>query len=63
KSNLKAEQTCLIGDTIHDYEVAKKIGCKCILVDRGHQSQTRLLKTKVPVVKNLIEAGVLVEGL
>ncbi|MBE9468352.1 MAG: HAD family hydrolase [Bacteroidetes bacterium] len=56
KSNLQAGQACLIGDTIHDYEVAQKIGCKCILVDRGHQSRDRLLKTNVPVVKNLIEA-------
>ena len=63
KSNLQPEQTCLIGDTIHDYEVAQKIGCKCILVDRGHQSRTRLLKTKVPVVRNLFEAGMFVEGL
>ena len=62
KSNLKPEQTCLIGDTIHDYEVAQKIGCKCILVDRGHQSRTRLLKTKVPVVRNLFEAEKFLEN-
>ena len=55
-SDMHTEQICLIGDTIHDYEVAKKIGCKCILVDRGHQSRKRLLKTKVPVVRNLFEA-------
>lgn len=61
-SNLQTEHTCLIGDTIHDYEVAQKIGCKCILVDRGHQSRTRLLKTKVPVVKNLFEAGMFFEN-
>lgn len=61
-SNIETEQTCLIGDTIHDYEVAKKIGCKCILVDRGHQSRTRLLKTNMPVVKNLFEAGMFLEN-
>ena len=61
-SDLQTEQTCLIGDTIHDYEVAKKIGCKCILVERGHQSRTRLLKTNVPIVKNLFEAEMLVKN-
>ncbi|MBN1267064.1 MAG: HAD family hydrolase [Anaerolineales bacterium] len=27
-----------VGDTLHDYEVAREIGCKCVLYSRGHQS-------------------------
>ena len=32
----------LIGDTIHDMEVARSLGCPCILVENGHQSKRRL---------------------
>jgi phosphoglycolate phosphatase len=32
----------LIGDTLHDYEVAKGCGISCILVANGHQSFARL---------------------
>lgn len=32
----------LIGDTEHDYEVARGIGAECILVAGGHQSKERL---------------------
>lgn len=49
------ESACLIGDTTHDYEVAKAIGCKSILVANGHQSRKRLDKTGTSVVNNLNE--------
>lgn len=32
----------LIGDTIHDFEVATAIGVDCILIAHGHQSKARL---------------------
>jgi phosphoglycolate phosphatase len=34
---LDANEMVFIGDTKHDYEVSKRIGCKCILISRGHQ--------------------------
>jgi len=52
--NLNKTQVCLIGDTIHDFEVAKKTGCQCILVADGHQSAERLKKTGCIVVDNLL---------
>ncbi len=45
----------LIGDTIHDSEVAAELQCKCILVATGHQSYNRLFKTGLPVIHNLSE--------
>jgi phosphoglycolate phosphatase len=39
------EKTWLIGDTIHDFEVATDLGIKCILIANGHQSIKRLQKT------------------
>ena len=32
----------LIGDTTHDLEVARSLGCACVLVENGHQSRRRL---------------------
>ena len=32
----------LIGDTLHDHEVAEAVGATCVLVAHGHQSQGRL---------------------
>ncbi|MEZ5197914.1 MAG: HAD hydrolase-like protein [Bacteroidales bacterium] len=45
----------LIGDTLHDAEVAGDLGIDCILVARGHQSHERLLKSGCSVVKDLSE--------
>ena len=52
---LNPELTLLIGDTVHDYEVATAIGCSCILIARGHQSKDRLVKSGAKVVDNLNE--------
>jgi phosphoglycolate phosphatase len=54
-AGLNRAQITLIGDTIHDSEVAAELDCKCILVATGHQSYDRLLKTGLPVIKDLSE--------
>lgn len=46
----------MIGDTVHDAEVAEKIGANCILIARGHQSRRTLEKMGCPVYENLDEA-------
>ena len=43
----------LIGDTIHDSEVAEKMDIECILVNHGHVNNTRLKKTGRIVVSNI----------
>jgi phosphoglycolate phosphatase len=56
-------KTWLIGDTIHDFEVATELGIKCILIADGHQTSNRLEKTggividdlKQLVTKNILE--------
>jgi phosphoglycolate phosphatase len=55
KHGLNPERTLMIGDTIHDYEVAKEVGCKCMLVANGHQSKQRLLKSGAQVFDRLDE--------
>jgi len=54
-AGLNPEQVTLIGDTIHDSEVAAELGCKCVLVTTGHQSHRRLQLTGLTVIKNLSE--------
>lgn len=49
---LSPEEVCLLGDTSHDYDVAKELGCKCILIAAGHQSYKRLKETGCPIVVN-----------
>lgn len=55
KNRMKPEEICLIGDTIHDHEVAQEIGCRCILIANGHQSKDRLLETGRIVLNSLTE--------
>ena len=43
----------LIGDTLHDAEVAAELGCRCLLVAAGHQKRARLEAAGVPVVADL----------
>ena len=54
-SNGTTSDILLIGDTIHDYEVAKEINSDCILISHGHQDEERLLRLNIPVVKNFNE--------
>ncbi len=52
---INPRQALLIGDTLHDAEVANELGCNCILVASGHQSYTRLLSSGCEVIKSLEE--------
>ncbi|MDO9511585.1 MAG: HAD hydrolase-like protein [Bacteroidales bacterium] len=51
--HLDKKNTWLIGDTLHDAEVAGIIGCNCLLVSYGHQSKSRLKSSGLPVFDNL----------
>ena len=43
----------LAGDTTHDHEVACELGCRCVLVEGGHQSGPRLRRCGCPVVSGV----------
>ena len=53
KYRINKELTIMIGDTIHDYEVAEQLGIRCILIANGHQSAERLKSTGATVIENL----------
>lgn len=51
------EETVMLGDTLHDAEVAAAMGTPCVLIARGHQSKSALLSAGVPVTDTLAEAA------
>ena len=55
RNDIDTTQVLMVGDTLHDFEVAENIGCDCILIARGHQSKERLLETGVPVLDSIEE--------
>lgn len=53
KNKLNKHKTCIIGDTLHDFEVADSIGISCILIANGHQSFKRLERAGCPVLQSI----------
>lgn len=53
--NLNPGELLLVGDTVHDFEVASELGCACVLVSNGHQSHDRLKSTGALVIEALTE--------
>ena len=62
RSNGTSGNILLIGDTIHDYEVAKEIDADCILLSHGHQDKERLLKLGIPVANDFSELSNILKG-
>jgi phosphoglycolate phosphatase len=56
---LPRAEVLLIGDTLHDLEVAQDLGVDCILVAHGHHSAERLRAAHAQVYANLRELGAL----
>lgn len=55
RMKLDPAEICLIGDTIHDFEVAQELGCRCILIANGHQSEKRLKETGCTILNDLAD--------
>jgi len=53
--DIDVKRTLLIGDTLHDKEVADALGCDSILVANGHCSIKRLEETNSIVINDLNE--------
>ena len=51
----KNNEVVLIGDTIHDSDVAKSMNIDCLLIDQGHVNNDRLQETGRKVFSNLTE--------
>ena len=55
RRNGMAGKVLLIGDTTHDFEVARELEIDCILVSHGHQDKERLTQHGVPVFDSFNE--------
>lgn len=53
ENNIDCKKTLMVGDSIHDFEVASAINVDCILVSTGHTSKKRLLETNCKVIDDL----------
>jgi phosphoglycolate phosphatase len=53
KIDVPLQNIVLIGDTMHDHEVASELGIQCILIANGHQSRERLLSSGFPVLNDI----------
>lgn len=51
------DECAVIGDTLHDRDMAKAIGCPVCLLDRGHQGRKELEDSGEPVFHELAEIG------
>ena len=55
KSKADPERTVFVGDTLHDLETARAIGCDCIFIARGHNSKERLISSGCRVLSDISE--------
>ena len=55
-AGVEPKRCVMLGDTLHDAEVAEALGCRCVLIARGHQSRAALLTAGAPVCDSLAEA-------
>lgn len=53
RQGFDAADAVLVGDSLHDAEVAAGLGTKCVLCAAGHQSRARLAAAGVPVIDTL----------
>jgi phosphoglycolate phosphatase len=52
---LPPDTVLMVGDSLHDHEVALSLGVNCLLIAQGHQSSARLAQSGAPVLNSLAE--------
>ena len=55
RQGLDPRELVVVGDTLHDLELARAIGCAVVLYAGGHQSRERLESAGAPVIDKLDE--------
>jgi phosphoglycolate phosphatase len=53
--SLDPASALIIGDSLHDHEVAADLGVACLLISQGHQSHARLARSGAPVLESLAD--------
>ncbi len=63
REGIEPEDALFVGDTVHDFEVAQSVGCRCVLIAGGHQSLERLRGTGAAVLDSIGELPSYLESL
>lgn len=61
QSGFDPKKTIVIGDTLHDLQMAKAIGCDCVLTTKGHQGKKILAKTDALIIDDLAQLLKIIE--
>ena len=59
---LEPSQILLMGDTLHDHQVAQALGIDCVLIGRGHQAPSRLKGCGSPLLKSIRQVPAFLAG-
>ena len=57
ESGVSPADCVMIGDTLHDAEVAQALGCRCILADGGHQARHVLDTAGCEIADGVLDAA------
>jgi len=55
EKHIASDNICVIGDTVHDFQVSLELGCQCILICGGHNSMQRLKESNAIVIEDFSE--------
>ena len=55
REGIAPEEAVFIGDTLHDWEVAQALGCRCLLIAQGHQSRARLAESGAEILEDITQ--------
>ncbi len=55
ETGLDPQTVVMVGDSCHDAEVADAIGCRCVLIARGHQNDVQLQKAGKPILSDITQ--------
>ena len=53
RAGMDPARVVLVGDSVHDFQVAQAMGTRCILCAAGHQCREKLEQTGAPVIDHL----------
>lgn len=56
-------QVLVIGDLLHDAEMARRLGAQCVLLTAGHEQPARLRTAGVPLIDSLTALPALLRGM
>jgi len=59
---LKPSQVLLVGDTLHDHQVAQALGIDCLLIGAGHQDPSRLQACGSPLLGSIRQVPAFLAG-